>query len=363
MKDHLQEVVPADGKAEMVRAVAKGDIQLYRVRCTPSMRPIAKAVANPALRCELVDGGQAWKTLASFVTPEYFEDFAEVIFMAALFENTILFHLWSNYWDIHFRPHEDIGRFISRDVHSEQGPFISIAHVLHEDDNASRYNLERNWKTGRANAKRGDRVIDRAVQLAGELFKGSKFLLQTNNWHSARLAPEDLPKGAIPIKVNSHGLNEYKGYTRAASLAITNPDNHEARWLVSRTGLDPDKMYLAYRIHTVYQAVGRTAIRDYGNAVPKVFLVAGKEDAEYLHKLFQGSRWIGKVGDVPSLKQLTQKNRKPKLVDSSQYARWRNRRDALKRKIRKGTISEPEAKELEQINSRLADLKMAADGA
>lgn len=180
---------------------------------------------------------------------------------------------------------------------------ISIGHLLHPTDRPSKHNLLSNRVTGKpGEAVKGERVVDDLVRLGAEFLQGSTFLLQTNNGLGYGSGGALVPVGGVPIPVASHGLNQYLDVDNIVALAVTNPNPQETEWVQSRTGLSRDEVLRAYRIHTVYQAVGRTSIRSVSSkAKRKVFLVAGYEDALLLRQLFPGSRWLGQVGDQSAL--------------------------------------------------------------
>lgn len=314
-------VLPATDRSGLVDEVALGQVDHCGQRHL-GQQQLAQAVSNPAMRCELVvprgiklaDGDGVFDTsaltgsrsllFASYITPELFGQFKEAVILSALFEHTVLHHLWSRCFGARFIAHPWFSQERLRDVHQQQGPWVAVGHLLHQCDRASKHNLFSNRHTGEPGETiLGERVLDHLVSLGTHFLKGSAFLLQTNNGTGYGAGAALLPDGAHPIPVISHGLNDFKDTDNILALAVTNPNPQEADWVQTRTGLTKDQVLQAYRIHTVYQAVGRTSIRA-GHQTPrkKVFLVAGYEDARLLHQLFQGSTWLGQVGDQPPLK-------------------------------------------------------------
>ena len=316
-------VLPAPGKSGLVDEVSLGQVDHCGQRHL-GQQQLAQAVSNPAIRCELVvprgirlaDGDGVLDTsaltgsrsllFASYITPELFGQFKETIILSALFEHTVLHHLWSRGFGVQFITHPWFSHERLRDVHTEQGPSVAVGHLLHPSDRASKHNLFSNRHTGQpGETTPGERVLDYLVNLGTQFLKGSRFLLQTNNGTGYGAGSHLLPDGATPVPVISHGLNDFKDTDNILALAVTNPNPQEADWVQTRTGLTKDQVLQAYRIHTVYQAVGRTSIRaGQQTSRKKVFLVAGYEDARLLHQLFQGSTWLGQVGDQPPLKTL-----------------------------------------------------------
>ena len=236
--------------------------------------------------------------------PICFSGFSEVIFLTALFEETLLYNLWTHISDVKFNTHRYFEESIKRDVHTDRGHLISIGHVLDEEDYASHTNLERNIKTGRcAESVTGERVIDKAIEIVSNYFKGIGFLLQVNGWTGYHGTLKDtLPSNCTLLSGAPHGQNRYQHINAIAALSVTNPQRYQKNWIQERTGLSDDEIYQAYRIHNVYQSVGRTSVRDFDSDEPIIFLTAGYEDAQLLHKLFKGSTFIGQIGSIPKMK-------------------------------------------------------------
>jgi hypothetical protein len=316
-------IVPREGKRKVVEEVAQGDYATAGDRFK-SLEAVAKAVANPAIRCELVltDGaeallqGEAPKRrkatkdgtgtvlqFASYVDPLAFSGFREVLFLSALFEQTILYHLWTKALGVTFEEHPEFPAHLLRDTHREQGRFLAVGHLLHKDDPASMENLTRETLTGKPGATRpGTRVIDHLVQTAAAHFGSDEFLLQSNARYGYIKDAACVPRNAVVIPTASHGLNSFQGVDNVAALAVTNPNPQQLAWIKSRTGMTSRAVTQAFRIHATYQALGRCSIR---RAEPtssaKVVLVVGAEDARFIRDLFPGSHWLGQVGTLPSL--------------------------------------------------------------
>lgn len=319
-------ILPRDGKRAMVEEVAQGDYGTAGDRFS-ALQDAARAVSNPAVRCELLltDGaravlaGEAPKKrakkgaagreagtalqFASYVDPMAFAGFREVLFLSALFEQTILYHLWTKALGVTFEEHPEFPAHLLRDTHREQGRFLAVGHLLHKDDPASLESLQREALTGKPGATLpGTRVVDHLVQTASAHFGGEQFLLQTNERYGYSGGAGCLPRGAVVIPTVAHGLNTFQGVDNVAALAVTNPNPQQLEWIRSRTGMTARAVTQAFRIHATYQALGRCSIR---RAEPtttaKVVLVVGADDARFIHDLFPGSHWLGQVGTLPSL--------------------------------------------------------------
>lgn len=343
---------PADRKYKLVQSVASGDWVEAGTKYQ-GMQKLSQSVLNSALRVELASKHKDRYLFATWVTPDYFEDFAEVVFLSALFEQSILYHLWQSMYDIEFKSHRFFEVAIERNVHQSQGMNVSIGHLLHEDDFASKYNLQRNHKTGEPyETEVGNRVIDKMMDTVSMYFTGKKYLVQVNKWTGYHTnLKHTLSKLTEVIPTISHGLNKYADQTAIAALAVTNPESYQMKWLQKRTQLTEEAIYRAYRIHTVYQACGRTAIRDGDNKKPVVFLTVGKADAQFLHQLFEGSTWLGQIGSLPKYRK-----DKLKLIDNPEYIKQRRIYKRLKAKESRGTLDEVGIHQLNEARLRMSTL-------
>lgn len=318
-------LLPREGRKGLVEEVAAGQYGAAGDRFK-AYEKAARYVANPAMRCELVmtdgakallegkspnkrrqraDGREQGTVLqfAYYVDPQAFAGFQEVLFLSALFEQTILYLLWTRALGVSFTEHPEFPSHLLRDTHQEQGRFLAVGHLLHKDDHASLVNLGRNAYTGQPNeTRKGARVIDHAIQAAALSFNGERFLLQTNQRYGYTKGAPCLPAGAVWIPPVAHGMNDFQDVDNVAALVVTNPTPQEVEWVVTRTGVTSAQVSQAYRIHSIYQALGRCSIRKAERSVtPKVALVMGKADAEFIRDLFPGSHWLGQVGGLPSL--------------------------------------------------------------
>lgn len=331
-------ILPREGKLGMVSEVGAGAFGNAGARFK-GLEATARAVANPAIRCELVmtDGAQAIVSgeapkkrkgnsdtsttlqFASYVDPLAFAGFREVLFLSALFEETILYHLWSKALGVTFEEHPEFPSHLLRRTHEEQGRMLAVGYLLNRSDRPSLENLQRNAFTGQQGGAPGARVIDHLIRTAAEHFGEEDFLLQSNSRFGYVEGSSRNPRRAKCIPTISHGLNLYQGTDNIAALALTNPNPQQMEWIRARTGMSRRSIAQAFRIATTYQALGRCSIRSQERAsVPKVALVVGEDDARFLHELFPGSHWIGQVGAMPELTSLQQREEGEQLgkVDS-----------------------------------------------
>jgi DEAD/DEAH box helicase len=322
---------PKAGKKALVADIADGRFYTAGSKYV-GLRPLAAAVSNPARRCELLvtervaalmrgeavaasaDAATSRLEYSSYVSPDYFAGFESVLFLSALFEQTVLYHLWTKALGVTFEQHPDFPTGMLRDTHAEQGRFLAVGHLLNADDNSSIENLSRNILTGVPGEKeKGQRVLDHVIQTASAHFEGTQFLLQTNVGKGYEKGADLVPRNAVVIPAYAHGLNDFQDVDNVVALCITNPNPQRMQWLMKRTGMSGAEVSMSFRVHGCYQALGRCSIRRLELSTnPKTVLVAGVQDAKFLHSLFPGSLWLGQVGQLPSMRALGAKTSRSK---------------------------------------------------
>jgi hypothetical protein len=83
--------------------------------------------------------------------------------------------------------------------------------------------------------------------------------------------------------------------------------------------------------------------------------VVGKEDALFLHELFNGSTWLGQVGDIQNLKELRKThNSKTPLADNPYYNQLRAEYKRLKSKRKP---KEVDVSRLKEVATTINNLK------
>lgn len=245
-------VLPTVGKSGLVDEVSLGQVDHCGQRHL-GQQQLAQAVSNPAMRCELMvprgirpTGGEGELDtsaltgsrsllFASYITPELFGLFKETIILSALFEHTVLHHLWSRCFGVRFIAHPGsltsaCGTFTRSKAHGWPG------HLLHQSDKASKHNLFSNRHTGEPGETAQGERAGSLGELGCSVPQGTRFLLQTNNGTGYGAGSALLPDGAIPIPVISHGLNDFKDMDNILALAVTNPN--PKRLNGCRQGLD-----------------------------------------------------------------------------------------------------------------------------
>ena len=326
-EDKNGNLLPVD--SAKVNAIARGKYRGEWVYDSAKPKVLCAAVMNEAMHCSWAGLSDKQGTFASYVKPSALQGFKSAYFMAALFKHTILYHLWTNARNIEHATFEECPVFAASgmiNVHKEQGQYVNVGHMMHPLDTASRKNLHRDMSTGEEWAKVGDRLLDECFRKVHAKFSSEDFLWTANKDHSLFSSHA----GAVEVPVVCRGLNGYKDHVNAVALAVTNPDPQQAKWLKDNTTLTEAEVYHACRIHSVYQFFGRTAVRVRGDTRIKTFITAGRQDAEFIHKLFEGSTFIGQVCQIPSMRKKVEvlnakKPKAMKLKDDSEY-QYRDKR-------------------------------------
>lgn len=370
-------IVPAEGREGQVEGLARknwtevGD--LHR-----GLSQLAADVQSPVSETEVVERDDNCLTVGSLTSPHALKDFKEVVILSALFESTILYYHWRQ-CGVEFKEHQRIKSEVLRDMHEDQGPRLRIGHVLHPTESASRRTVQRDASTGQPK-ENGHKVplekqvIYQAIQQADQKFPSQPgkthgverkreppkdYLLQLN----AGLGFDDrndlLPRRAQFVGADVRGVDEWGHHQCLAAFAVMNPKPQQEQWLRERLNLDAESVRKAFRIHAIYQAVGRL-LRDPACTHEKTILTLSKADAEFIHSLFKGSRWIGQVGDLEAFceKHPGRKRGRRKKSDHPDYDRLRSQLRRLRRKRDRGTLSEEDKKEMTEVIEALEVLSV-----
>ncbi|PXW53727.1 hypothetical protein [Methylobacterium sp. B4] len=210
----------------------------------------------------------------SILKPSIFLDFDSVTISGALFEETFAFHQWSQTGVI-WKKSLELTRENAANLHPFN-PSVTI-HYGYE----TRYSKYLRDKLG------GDNTP--IIQAATKKLGNQKYVRVENN--DVKLtSPLNKLLGDNLIPGISHGLNQYRHVHHAAVIIANNQTPEASKFLKEYCGFDDDKQFRAFTDHSVYQAICRTSIRDNDLAHDKTWIVASKDTADWLHRIFPGSR-------------------------------------------------------------------------
>ncbi|MGW9822191.1 hypothetical protein ACUXK4_004785 [Methylorubrum extorquens] len=222
----------------------------------------------------------------SILKPSILSGFHRVTISAALFEETFVFHQWSQA-GVTWKNSRELTRDNNCNTHS-YNPSITIY-----------YGYEARYSKYLRNKLGGDDtpIIAAAVKKLGR----ERYVRVENN--DVKLeSPLTKLIGDNLIPGISHGLNRYRDVHHAAVIISANQTPEASKFLREYCGFDDDKQFRAFTDHSVYQAICRTSIRDNDLGHDKTWIVASKDTADWLHGIFPGSR-VESLGLVQPEKQ------------------------------------------------------------
>jgi hypothetical protein len=300
-------------------------------------RDLVMLLVNPSLSVRRLDGvrsgprgeSQLWYTCEPI--PSSYATFARVIFASAIMRETLLYKLWTRHYGVKFEPVDDAEFGGLHDTHAHQGPLLTFHWLFAADEHASAYNLRRDRETLQPNGSGRKQIIDACVEMVDDFFLGP-YALHINNWWKGHR-----PERAEVVPVKAEGLDDFSAHTDLALLAVTNPDQVRESWVRERLDIDKDETNRLFRLHTIYQGLGRIALRVRENEKPMRVVVLSKSDARYLSGLFDGSKLGGKVGNIPVFTGGRVGRPKPtrKLADNPEYQRLAKERKKYREQVKR----------------------------
>jgi phage/plasmid primase-like uncharacterized protein len=230
--------------------------------------------------------------VGGYVDPKVFKGFKTFTLMSANFTTHLLASLWKSL-NVELVPDEDFSRL--KDTHTLHGHRMKFYYM---SERASMSFLDQSYvgaepEFGVEPNGEDERMVKRFIKLI-EKHMPSDYLLQVNNKYY-----EDFPEfidgldKATRIKMDVAGNNSFRHYDNIAILGVINPNGQNADWWVKRTGLPIYEIRQNSRLHSIYQALGRTSMRDASATRPMKVVVLGKQDAEWLHQQFPNSQLCG----------------------------------------------------------------------
>ncbi len=326
---------------------------------------ICNFISNPALQASIITKTDNLFEIGYYVKPQQFEKFGEVILMAANFESSILYHIWSML-EVIFKHHHYFTDEKLTNVHKTKGHLVDIFYLLHPDDHSSLNNLKRNFLTAQEREREANMTVASYLLNEINLFFDSintEYLLTINK--PIEDMGIDTGKAEL-IPVRSHGLNQYEDQHNCVTLAITNANPQtEIPYLKKITGMTDEQIHAALRIDAFYQALGRTSVRNRLNDNRKIFIVPSKTDATYLNNLFEGSVLHGQLGNLSSLKEVKQYLKKGNLGNVPAYnalVKEKRAKQTMKRRyVKNGQDTTEVEQAIDDCNKGIQDLKEKQD--
>jgi hypothetical protein len=232
-------------------------------------------------------GGEGERLLAfAVLRPSVFGGYRSVTIMGACFEESLLANLWAG--QVRFVEREGIAKGLRYRQHGN-GDVLDIHYLFNAD-----------WSK---KARGGEIEVDgrnvavkeyvRETVLAA--FSGGPFLWMANN----DIADDFFGMGGGPVRLSgrSHGQNGYQHIHDVVVLSAINPSSAFFEFMRTKCGIDPDAVKGALYRQAVYQAVMRCSLRNPGDRHRKRVVVMDRTTAEWLERLFPGSR-VSPLGEA-----------------------------------------------------------------
>lgn len=249
--------------------------------------------------------------------PDSLTGFKSVTMIVAMFEQSLLAKYWRYSHGIKFTKLDHDVELC--DTHKQKGPLISIYHMLDERDCASRAVLSTRYEDGR--------VIDYIVKKVESFFneRHEEYCYSLNDYF------KKLKKTMIngkPMPTICAGLNSWEKEDNVAALATVLPETWAKDIIIKLLGEDGNAFYSDWRLANTYQTIGRCSLRVREAVNPITVVVLSYEEAMSIKHLFQSSKMLGQLGDLPFIRQSKRAVKNNGVVyvpnDHSAYSKYEN---------------------------------------
>ena len=248
------------------------------------------------MTCDLYDvfgqfGAESTRVVG-MLKPSLFDGFKSVTMIMALFEQSPLAHYWRHSKGIVF---DELAHECELfDTHEKKGKLISIYHALHPDDMASRSVLTETL---------GNEHVIRHVCKDVEAFflsRGEAYCFTVNKYCKD---PKAILTSGDEMPVKCAGMNHWEHHNNVAALSSSLPETWVKDIVVKLLGVDGQSFYHMWRMADTYQTIGRCCLRDRKNNSRITMVVLSEEEAIAINQMFKGSKMMGQLGKLPSIKQ------------------------------------------------------------
>ncbi|KJS41167.1 MAG: hypothetical protein VR70_05300 [Rhodospirillaceae bacterium BRH_c57] len=261
---------------------------------------------------DATENGQHGLDIFALLEPSVFEGFAEVILMAAMFEESLLYIYWTNQ-GVEFIDHESITAGLRYHEH-QNGNLVEFLYLFEED-----------WsKRLRNQIVEGKSVFEWSVRAIMDRFAGKPFAWAAN----ADIQDINEFTGHPRIPTSPHGLNDFQHIDNVVFLPALNRAPAHFAFLSAR-GLDAESVKFATGCQFAYQSFMRSSARDPMSKTRKTCVVPDQRTAEFLAQVFPGCS-IGPTGG--QVKVTKKPSGRPSRSDSLTSAEKKRRERAARRR-------------------------------
>ena len=206
-------------------------------------------------------------------TPLLYTQFGTVIIMGANFKYSMLYNLWSTYFNVNFVENTGITKKLRYSVHPN-GERLSITYL--QENDYSRYQAQLiDKETGEYGAVANIRLAERIL--------GSYDVICALNTKDEILRP----RCWFPVPIKSQGLNNYMGFNKIYfGAALNRQPKHSI--MLKDYGFSNEIIADSFQNENAYQIICRTSIRDINSDEPVMVVVQDKRSADYIARCFPG---------------------------------------------------------------------------
>jgi hypothetical protein len=262
----------------------------------------------------------------SLLQPSIFQHFKRVILASALFEDSMLYRLWTAQ-GVDLQPVGAEFREALRYQHHDNGSLITINYV--SDADWSKTQRDRLMQVGDSASKA--RVRDALPSIIADSVGDEPFA-----WMGNKDLPDDFFGSAQALRLpnSPHGLNSFQHLHNVVVISALNPPPAHFRFMQAQ-GVNGEDLRRAHYQAAVYQAVMRISVRNPADMTPKTITVMDKSTALWLQGLFPCAA-INALGAQMSIIAPGKPGRK-RIHDSSanRVRASRDRKRALKATLKK----------------------------
>jgi hypothetical protein len=256
----------------------------------------------------------------SALLPSAMVGFKEVIFMSAMFDESLI-HVWWSRLGVEFNQHS-LSHILTEERHSFSGRVKILC-----------YTEDLHWSKSLMDTKAADGrfLIDHYISAIEQRMKGKDYLWAANNDLDEHTS---LTLKGRRMPVLSHGLNCYDDRSHIAFLCALNRTPSQYSFLAS-IGIEDHEVDRATACAAAYQSVMRSSLRNRNSTEQTTIIVPDLTTAAYLYYYFDC--------DLDDFEYMTEfprmaepkKNGRPTIGDEPMTAAERKRRSREKQKAKK----------------------------
>lgn len=237
-------------------------------------------------------------TFYHILRPRTLTGYDSVTMMAANFEESLLYRIWSRL-GVRFRKRDGIGGVKLPSEHPRSvGENLTIYHSWDHFSKA--------LKTDKA---KGPVFQSEYRRIVSDIFSNEEYIHTHNHDDDPHLL--DRIGTTHFVRPKAHGINDYRQIHNASIFAIVNMSCNRVSFLNRFYGISRDEIWNILNNELVYQFACRTSLRDWpqnGDEIaPKKVFAASKDQALYLQSKFPGSRVVSvqstAIGSLPVSKR------------------------------------------------------------